>query len=442
MTASLAPVSFDQFEAETLAMLKPAFRSRFGAISWRDIEGDGPKHEWLIKGLMTRGEMTMLAGPSQSGKSFLAIDLALCVATGRDWFGRRVRRGGVVYQAGESATGVRRKRIPAYMRKHNLSREDDVPFELLTAPVDLYSSDEGVALLIEEIRHWGSTFSVPLELVVIDTFSTATPGANENASEDMTKVLGRCERIKRETGAAVMLVHHMNAAGEKPRGHTSIFANLDSVLICKKQTRKENGQDVEIRDDDNRIKRELKIAKAKDSDADNTWRFVLQSIQLGVDEDGDPITSCAVLEANSADNGSSSGPDDEIKLSAQREIFVRAVSDALDKFGTLAPMSLDVPSTTRVVEWKHVRTAFSQLAFDGDEESDPIKRAAAIQKALKRHGEALLSRRIINRSGNFVWLTGRQIRGFRKVREAPLDQAPAASGGADYDEIFDGLEGF
>lgn len=65
------------------------------------------KHEWLVKNVLTRGEQAMLVGASQSGKSFLAIDLAFAIARGVPWFGNKTRKGLVVYQAGESAKGVR-----------------------------------------------------------------------------------------------------------------------------------------------------------------------------------------------------------------------------------------------------------------------------------------------------------------------------------------------
>jgi hypothetical protein len=78
-----------------------AFASRFHAIPWADLENPGPEHEWLIKGILTRGERSMLVGPSQSGKSFLCLDLAMSIARGEPFFGLRSKRGGVVYQAGE-----------------------------------------------------------------------------------------------------------------------------------------------------------------------------------------------------------------------------------------------------------------------------------------------------------------------------------------------------
>jgi len=77
------------------------FRSKFHAVTWANLDAPGPEHEWLVKNVLTRGEIGMIAGPSKSGKSFLVSDIALAIARGVDWMGRRTLQGGVVYQAGE-----------------------------------------------------------------------------------------------------------------------------------------------------------------------------------------------------------------------------------------------------------------------------------------------------------------------------------------------------
>src|SRR5690606_37475115 len=108
---------------------------------WQDVDAPGAQYEYLIKGVLTQNEISMLLGESQSGKSFLAIDIDMAVARGVPWFGHRVVRGGVVYQAGESATGVRRKRLPAY-RIGNEITDQRLPFVLLQGPLDLYSGED------------------------------------------------------------------------------------------------------------------------------------------------------------------------------------------------------------------------------------------------------------------------------------------------------------
>lgn len=396
--------------------------SRLKPVTWDRLDAKGDAHEWLVKGLMTRGELSMLAGPSQSGKSFLAIDLACAIARGVPWFGRKVRKGGVVYQAGESAKGVRRKRLPAY-RRHTRSADEAVPFALLQAPVNLHASDDDTQAMIEECLYWRETWG-SLELVVIDTFSAATPGANENASEDMSRVLARCGRIAESTGAAVLLVHHMNALGEKPRGHTSIFANLDSVLLCRK--------DGEKRDDDNRQIREVKIAKAKDGEADYAWRFVLPAVEIGHDEDGDPVTSCIVAEPNLPGAAGAQPSKDSGKLSKQTYLFLDSIGTAIREHGVPRPSeSIRAPEGTMCVLKKHVRAVFVGRWFgDETEATDPEKRAAAIRQAMKTCSQNLVSGKYVDMVEEWVWLMPRGERTLTPKRERitdreePLTQEP------------------
>ena len=414
------PMTLAEFEADCAKYFEPPpYQSKFRAVEWSHLDDPGPEHEWLVKGVITRGERTMMVGASQSGKSFLAIDLALSIARGVPWFDAKTRRGGVVYQAGEGGRGIK-KRLRSYRAEHGLKLSEPLPFVLLPATVDLYVNDDAANALTAEIKHWASTFDCPLELVVVDTLSAATPGADENASKDVGPVLARCERIALETGAAVMLVHHMNAGGQKPRGHTSILANLDSVLKVEK---------LEEMDIDRRAIREIELAKQKDGESGKKWRFVLPAVELGRDADGEPITSCVVRAPNTdgEPGETSKATDAGIRLTPQCEVFLRAVYKALQDHGEDAPIALGLPQGTRVVRWKLLGETFAGMAFEGADEEDPAKRSNSLSQAMKRHGERLMQLRIIMREKPFIWLVGRKVKGFAKrydTVEANADRRP------------------
>lgn len=392
------------------------WQSKFHAVPWSHLDDPGPEHEWLIKGLLTRGERSMVAGESQAGKSFFALDLALSIARGVPFFGLRSLHGGVVYQAGEGGRGIK-KRLRAYRQFHGITAGVDLPFVLLPAPLDLYANDDHTDLLIAEIEHWRATFTVPLELVVIDTLSAATPGANENASEDMSQVLTRCARIAEKTGAHVMLVHHMNASGAKPRGHTSIFANLENVITIKK---------VEgLSDIDQRPIREATVTKQKDGEDGKAIRFVLRREVIGTDAEGDEVSSCVAVPPNKGRlEGIDTTVDPSIKLTPQAESLLRSIYKAIDEHGEVPPATLELPSSLRVVKWEHVRKVFEAMTFEGEGEEDAERKAAKIRQALKRHGEYLMSRQIIGRANPYVWLTGKKVRGFRRSGDAAETQGP------------------
>jgi hypothetical protein len=370
--------------------------SNFGAIPWWDMDKPGAEHDWLIKGLLTRGERSMMAGPSQSGKSFLALDMALSVARGEPYWGRRCVRGGVLYQAGEGGRGLK-KRMRAYRQHHGLAPDQRLPFVLLPAVLDLHGGDDPTSRFIEEALRWNAymrgQFGLPLELIIIDTLSTATPGANENDSGDMSRVLARCARISEATKAHVQLVHHMNAAGEKPRGHTSIFANLENVITVSR--------DRHAKDRDGRDIRTARISKQKDGEDGATWRFVLVGgIKVGRDRDGDPITSCVVdaPNGNLQAIGGNQSANAARQTDAERLAF-QALEQAVIEHGEPAPASLGLPHGIRVVEFGRWLTTYARRSFHDDE--------AVAKKALAQAGARLLARGKIGRDTPFVWIPRR-----------------------------------
>jgi hypothetical protein len=412
---------YDLVEEAARPLDAAPFVSAFQAVEWHEFDTPGVQHEHLIKGVLTRGEMSMLLGESQSGKSFLAIDLAMAVARGLDtWFGHRVRRGGVVYQAGESAAGVRRKRFPAYRIGHDV-RDPVLPLVLLQGALDLYSSDDPTAAFIEECRHWGRRFSniAPLELIVVDTFNKATPGANENDGKDMGMVLSRCDRIRRETGAHVMLVHHLNAGGTKARGHTSLFANVENVLTV---TRVPDSHDSE-----GRPLRSWRIAKQKDGEDGKETRFVLRGVRIGADEDGDDVFSCVVAPPERG-TGENAPEDCGLSVRGNNSVMLRAIYDAVAKRGVYAPPELGLGVGAMAVErkalWDVVRSAFDAgddpTPKPGETEEDARRRRGdAIRQAAKRARDYLFSRGIIGHRDEWTWLTGKPVRGFEQAPGLP-----------------------
>jgi hypothetical protein len=422
-----------------------SYKSHFQAVRWADLDKPGLEHEWLIKGLLTRGERSMVAGPSQSGKSFAVLDLALSVARGVDYkayskvggqSGWEVREfktlhGGVVYQAGEGGRGLK-KRLRAYREHHGLDGTRDLPFVLLPSAIDLFANDDHTNMMVEEIRHWASTFTVPLELIVIDTLSAATPGANENTSEDMSRVLARCEKIAQATKAHVMIVHHMNAAGAKPRGHTSIFANLDNALEVRKvEGLREPPRDIELPDGSRdvipgREVREIVLTKQKDGEDGTQIRFVLKSVTLGYDADGERVSSCVVVPPSSIPGGDGEHRGRPEKISNQAFVFLKSLRKAIEEQGQPPPPSLGLPASVRVVTGNQMAEAFYKATSEFNDMTDPEKKRTAMRKAISRHGDALVRRGIIARENPYVWLLDKPVEGFKplSVAHRPSQQPP------------------
>jgi hypothetical protein len=202
--------------------------------------------------------------------------MACALARGVEWRGRKVRQTNVVYVAAEGAGGFK-KRVQAYAEHHQ------VPLQDLAGPLGVLASAPNLLEkadcqdLVNAIKARGD-----VGLVVVDTLAQTTPGANENAGEDMGLALKHCKRIRELTGAVVVLIHHAGKDASKgARGWSGLKAAADAELEVSRLG----------------AARVLRVSKQKDGDDDLMWGFALATVNLGSDEDLEPITSCAVIDA-------------------------------------------------------------------------------------------------------------------------------------------------
>lgn len=186
---------------------------------------DLPRPEPLVDGLLDRNTLAALYGPSGSGKSFVAVALALHVGTGTWWFGREVREGGVLYVAGEGAAGIG-ARVDAWQH-HQRLYGDLGSVSWLTFPPNL--SDVAWSAATAELAA-----ELGPSLVVIDTLARSMVGADENSAKDVGMVVEGAERVRRASGACVLLVHHTGKDGSAGmRGSSALRAAMSTELEVK-----------------------------------------------------------------------------------------------------------------------------------------------------------------------------------------------------------------
>lgn len=184
-----------------------------------------PAPEWILPGLLQERKLWLLYGDSNTGKSFLALDMALCFATGMPWHGRPIQSGAVVYVAAEGVDGIS-TRVSAWLRWHKIT--GDIPnFYLIDESPNLLDSTD-VAGIIAQIN---LTLDEPPVMVVFDTLAASMPGADENSSEGMGAALAALRQVQRECRTGVMVVHHSGKDRARgPRGHSSLRGAFDAAL--------------------------------------------------------------------------------------------------------------------------------------------------------------------------------------------------------------------
>lgn len=248
-------------------------------LNWRlerigDLLAQPTPADWLVRGILEGSTLACIFGASGAGKSFVAVDLAACVATGRPWHAHATRQGAVVYLAGEGHHGLR-KRFLAWSIEHNADLRD-APLVLSSAAIDLGGERNAIA---EAIRAACSDAPV---LVIVDTLHRhLASGANENSGEDLGPFVAAADEIKGAFGCAVVLVHHTgHAAGERERGWSGLRGALDWSYSIQKG---DGGPVI------------LTCRKAKDHEPPEPMQFALHSVELPwLDDEGCPEKSAAL----------------------------------------------------------------------------------------------------------------------------------------------------
>jgi len=235
-----------------------------------------PPLSWRIKKILPKSGLAAIYGASGSGKSFLVIDMLARVSLGMDFYGRKTSPCPVIYVCLEGTSGVR-QRMQAW-EKHNNTAIPNT-FRIMTDSFSLMNHDvTGLAHAIEQS-------DLNEGIIVIDTLNQSAPTADENSSGDMGTIITNAMKLQRMTNSLVILVHHTGKdATRGPRGHSSLLAALDVSIETKRTS----------------TGREWALTKAKDAEDSGKHEFCLPQISLGVDADGEPITSCVATPDSAA----------------------------------------------------------------------------------------------------------------------------------------------
>lgn len=316
-------------------------------VEWFDDIEPSMTDAYLVKGVISRGAMSVVYGPSNSGKTFFALDLAFHIAIGARWRGLRVEQAAVLYLAAEGGRGVS-NRVAALKRETGVC---DVPLALKRAGMDLLHAQADLqhladlAALVCQQRP-----GLPL-LIVIDTLSRIMAGGDENNAADMTALIRNIDAIREATGAHVMLVHHTGKdAARGARGHSSLRAATDTEI----EVQNEDGNRAAI------------VTKQRDYQGGETFAFNLKSVTLGTDQDGDEVTSCVVEEADSGEFSAAR------KAAKGRGKNQQIIMDAFDQmvsegraFGNMGGVGMPDPGRFWAVDAQELRR-ISQGKMVGD----------------------------------------------------------------------------
>ena len=247
----------------------PQPTTSFTLLSINDLAALPPtKH--LVKGILPSSGLAAIYGPSGSGKTFLALDLIMAIACKSDWFGHKVKNVPVTYVGLEGKGGIN-NRIRAWRMKNPSLNPSN--FKIILDNFDLMKASN-----VLELAQAIIAAQMNQGVIVIDTLNQASPAADENSSHDMGVIIKHLKLLQEITGGLVLIIHHTGKnTAQGLRGHSSLKAALDA--------------NIEVTGGD---KRSWLLEKSKDGEDGKSFGFRLEKHTLGIDSDGDDITSCTI----------------------------------------------------------------------------------------------------------------------------------------------------
>lgn len=247
-------------------------------ISAADLLLLSDEKDTILGGIIEAGTTGQLFGPSGGGKTFVALDMALSIATGMPWNGTACNQGIVLYFAGEGHNGLRR-RIKAWYEKNGKPDISHCHITRQAVPFDETGLTPAGRKAIEIAEHSG----LKVSFIICDTLARHIIG-DENSTQNMSEFVNVVDSLRKVfPGSTALIVHHTGNDSEKSgrsRGSSALKAACDFEILCNKGS--------------------LTYTKLKDGEPPPPQEFKLVQVEIGIDEDGDPITSCVVQYGESS----------------------------------------------------------------------------------------------------------------------------------------------
>lgn len=251
---------------------------------------------WILDDLLPARGIGFIYGAPGSYKSFVALDMAASVSSGRAWHGYECEMPGpVVYIAAEGSRGLMERSV-AWKRHHEL---DPGPLAILTVPV-MMDDVLMVQAFTECLERAAEAFGAPVRMVVIDTMARSFSG-DENSAQEVGGFVNACARFSNAVGDCFVLVvaHTGKDAARGIRGSSALDGAADCHFLV---TKPNEGQAL------------VKNTKQKDVEKAEDMRFAMESVSTGIlDRKGRIRRSLVpILESKGAD----ADPDAQDEMSA------------------------------------------------------------------------------------------------------------------------------
>jgi hypothetical protein len=244
---------------------------------------------WVVDGLLPSGGFSIMAAKPKVGKSTLARDLCLSIASGKPFLERSVTQGPVIYLALEEKRGEVRRHFK------DMGATGDEPIFIYSGRVP----SDAIEQVTQAVRQ------VKPVLVIIDPLFRFTKVRDTSAYAEITAALEPLLMLSRETGAHVLCIHHISKGngqgGDSLLGSTAIFGSVDTLILLKRHDSYRTIQSIQRYGIDlpettlnfDSEQRTATVGKSKqDTDLDHLKEALLDYLSSS----GEPLTEAVISE--------------------------------------------------------------------------------------------------------------------------------------------------
>lgn len=327
----------------------------------------------VVEEVIGRDSVVTVVSDPNAGKTAFLMNVAASVAAGIPCFGRDVQGGLAAYCALEGGRSFQNRCIA--WRELHPDVSPGIPFKVMMDPINLRDRGD-VEALRRFIKDAEQEHGERCVMVCVDTLSRSLGGGNENGSDDMGALIAGADRLRAETGAAIVFNHHF---GKNPtmgaRGHSNLYGAVDTEIQI-------------TRDGDLRV---AEITKQRDGPTGLRFAFRLRRVVIGQNRKAKEVTAIVAEEAVLEQTATK-----ERQLPKGAGTALRALQKAIECHGRNAPPELHVAQSVRVADLAQWRDMFGQLYGDKSED--------ATKKAFQRGKVTLLEAETVLISDPWVWI--------------------------------------
>ncbi|TQF26895.1 hypothetical protein UNPF46_32210 [Bradyrhizobium sp. UNPF46] len=371
--------------------------SPINTVSLRAIGATSPEPpQWLVKGILPRTGVALLSGQYAAGKTFVGVDLCLSLVFDREFLGRRVRPGGVLWIAAEGGGEIDSRVEAARAGKFQDGHAGEIPFFVAEPPAGL--SQHNIIIWLEHAvaeASWEAAgkFGADLRLVVIDTLAACFNIADENDNAEAARLMKELARVGNASDVLVMpIAHHGKNAETGVRGASAYGAGADAILSVLGVTDPLSGKT---------SKRSLALTKSRRGGTGSLGSFEVRNHVLGLDEDGDPMTAGYIEFLESAGEAASQVVVAKVKSKIPRD-FSEAFNEALAARG----QDYRIPEgpTVTAVNVTEVRNLFLRRYITGNPETKPSAKYKAFARAIEAaKNESMIAGTSLSSNVELIW---------------------------------------